>query len=1050
MPTVAELQIAVSADTSAAERGLTSLNERVSGVGGALQTAFGVAAVAGVAGLAAGLTGAISSAEGFEKQISAITAVAGASTGEIDALRGLVLQLGADTSFSASEAGVGVEALVKAGVSIQDVMGGGARAALDLAAAGAVSVGDAAEIASNAMNVFGLKGADMAHVADEIAGAANASAIDVNDYKFSLAASGAVAATVGVNFEDLSTAIAVMGQAGIKGSDAGTSLKTMMLALTPSTKSATQEMQALGIITADGANQFFDATGKAKSLAEIAGVLQTATAGLTEQQKLQALQTIFGTDAIRAAAVFAKEGAEGFDEMAASIGKVSAQDVANARLDNLAGSMEKLKGSLETAAIMVGEKFLPVLKDLADGATDLVNNAMPSLETGAGAVAGGFEAAIPSIQAFGGFLAEHKDIIAGVVVALGTFVILTTVVEWVTGAIVAIQALTAAMAALATVEAIADALNPITLIIGAIAVAAGLLVVAWVNDWGGIQEKTAAVVGFLSGIPDAIGGFFGQIGEAGQGLAMAVSDAWNVLTAATSAAWESVTSAVASAWASITDAVGTAVAPIVDTVTAAWTTVSDVTSTIFAAITNSMIAVWELIYSNVIQPKLDAITGAVSTAWGTVQSTTETIFNAVVGFLQDTIWAPLSTFISTTLTTIGGAIRTGWTGIQTITETIFNGVLTFVRDTIWAPIGTLVSTTVSLAQTAVETSWKGIQTAGHTFLDPVLTFVRDTIFTPIGTIVGTVMTGVSTAFTTSVNAVSTIVNGTLQTIRTTWETVWGAIKTAAESPQAAMNEIIALIDKLKSIMPEWLIPHSPTPFQIGLEGIAGAAKGMDDAFGSMGNGLAGIQKIAALATSIGGADFGRAAAAISAQETGGGRYLVQQGGTGAVGPFQFDPGGELRNFARDLHVSVAEAARVAITEPTKAAAWALHGYLGVALRAGISQGLSGADLAVYAGRVGQRPKEGTEGAYGEWYRRLFPGYAAGGIAWTPQLAAVAEREPEAIIPKSWFGQDGRGGRSGSQDTLEIVVRTSDREAERIYITGRDIALRRGRVPLGSS
>src|SRR4051794_21712989 len=96
------------------------------------------------------------------------------------------------------------------------------------------------------------------------------------------------------------------------------------------------------------------------------------------------------------------------------------------------------------------------------------------------------------------------------------------------------------------------------------------------------------------------------------------------------------------------------------------------------------------------------------------------------------------------------------------------------------------------------------------------------------------------------------------------------------------------------------------------------------------------------------------------------------------------------------------------SKPMEAAAWALHGYLGTALRAGIEQGLTGADLAVFGGRVGQRPKEGTEGAYAEWFRRLFPGYATGGIAWTPQLAMVAEREPELITPLSQLS----AGRTG--------------------------------------
>src|SRR5262245_40165989 len=430
MVDVAKLSVVVDADTSAAESGLNQLGTKIGSTGSMLATAFGGAAIAGVAALGGALVESVSKAADFEKQMSAISAVSGATAEEMQLLTQTALQLGKDTSFSASEAAQGIEEMVKAGVSVQDVMGGGARAALDLAAAGAVSVAESAEIASNAMNVFGLKGSDMAHVADVIAGAANASAISVTDYKFSLSAAGAVAATVGVGFEDLSTAIAAMGNAGIKGSDAGTSLKTMLMNLQPSTNAQRDEFRRLGLETNNleqglagvrklgiepltndwpGLNNamaqhlglsenvakwtskehdqfdklsqqigatgsaFFDANGKAKGMADISQVLQDATKDMTEAQRLASLEILFGSDAVRAAAVLSKEGAAGMNELADSMSKVTAQAVAQERLNNLAGAWEQLKGSLETAAIIVGTKLLPVLTALVQWATDAVN-----------------------------------------------------------------------------------------------------------------------------------------------------------------------------------------------------------------------------------------------------------------------------------------------------------------------------------------------------------------------------------------------------------------------------------------------------------------------------------------------------------------------------------------------------------------------------------------------------------------------------------------------------------------------------------------------------
>lgn len=387
MPDVANLQVVVQANTSHAEAGLSSLGAKVAGVGSSITGALGGVAIAAIAGVGAAFAGSVAAAAGFEQQMSAISAVSGATAAELQQLSTLALELGKNTSFSATEAAQGIEELVKAGVSISDIMGGAASASLSLAAAGAISVGEAAEIAANAMNAFSLQGSDLGHVADVIAGAANASAISVNDFKFSLASSGAVAATVGMSFDDLATAIALMGNAGIKGSDAGTSLKTMLLNLQPGTEKQTALFKQLGIITADGANKFFDATGKIKSLAEISQVLQDALKGMTDQQKLATLEMLFGSDAIRAAAVVAKAGAEGVNELAAAIGKVTAQDVARERLNNLKGSFEQLMGSVETLAITIGSAFLPGIKRAVDGLTAFTNTLIPLAEQWAPVIA---------------------------------------------------------------------------------------------------------------------------------------------------------------------------------------------------------------------------------------------------------------------------------------------------------------------------------------------------------------------------------------------------------------------------------------------------------------------------------------------------------------------------------------------------------------------------------------------------------------------------------------------------------------------------------------
>lgn len=336
--------------------------------------AVGTAGIAAGAAIAAGLGLAVKSAADFEKSLSGIKAVSGATTEQMEAVRAKALQLGKDTKFSAGEAALAIEELAKAGLTLPDIMNGAADATVALAAAGEIELPEAATIASNAMNAFGLAAKEMPKVADAIAGAANASAIDVSQFGLALQQVGAVAHLTGLSFEDTAIAIAQLGNAGIKGSDAGTSLKTMFQNLIPVTDKQIKLSKQMGLITKDGSNAFFDQTGKVKSLAGIQQVLQDATKGMTKEQKLANLSLLFGSDSIRAVAVLAEGGAAGYDKMAAAMGKVGAADVAKTRMDNFAGSIELLKGSLETLGITIGTIFLPYLRKIADGATALANS----------------------------------------------------------------------------------------------------------------------------------------------------------------------------------------------------------------------------------------------------------------------------------------------------------------------------------------------------------------------------------------------------------------------------------------------------------------------------------------------------------------------------------------------------------------------------------------------------------------------------------------------------------------------------------------------------
>ncbi|ECR3484348.1 phage tail tape measure protein [Listeria innocua] len=429
--------------------------------------AFGKKGSLYMAPVALGLGFATKKAADFEQQMSNTLSVM--SPGEVneykDALRELAIQQGADTKYSALEAAQAQEELLKAGLSVKDVINGGLSGALSLATAGELDLASAAEIAATVLNAFKDDNLSVADAANILAGAANASATGVEEMKMSLQQVSAVASGVGLSFDDTSTMLAVFAQNGLKGSDAGTSLKTMLQRLHPTTKAAWQQFDALGLSIVDnetamkvlqengvkplsndtdklmgqiqdlakslagpkasaskvnkefeeltvstGAvhSAFYDTNGELKSAEEISGLLQSSLKDLNSEQRSAALGAMFGSDAVRAGNIAYREGADGIKKMRTEMGKVTADDVAKMKMDNLKGTIEEISGAIETFAISIGTSLTPVLRGLGkyiQKAADWFNGLNDSTKTVI-STAGVVAVAIPVAGLAFGFIAK--------------------------------------------------------------------------------------------------------------------------------------------------------------------------------------------------------------------------------------------------------------------------------------------------------------------------------------------------------------------------------------------------------------------------------------------------------------------------------------------------------------------------------------------------------------------------------------------------------------------------------------------------------------------
>lgn len=321
----------------------------------------------------AGLGAAVVKSANFDQAMSAVQAATHESTRNMELLREAAIKAGADTVFSATEAAAGVENLAKAGIATRDILGGGLQGALDLAAAGSIEVADAAATAATAMTQFGLSGEQVPHIADLLAAAAGKAQGEVSDMSQALAQSGLVANQVGLSLEETTGGLAAFASAGLLGSDAGTSFKQALGALTPNSAKAAKLMDELGLTA-------FNASGEFVGLAEFSGRLRTALADMTDQQRQAALETIFGSDAVRAASVLYDQGETGIRKWIGAVDDQGyAAETAATRLDNLKGDLEALGGSLESALIGTGDGAQGPLRDLVQGVTSVVNayNGMP-------------------------------------------------------------------------------------------------------------------------------------------------------------------------------------------------------------------------------------------------------------------------------------------------------------------------------------------------------------------------------------------------------------------------------------------------------------------------------------------------------------------------------------------------------------------------------------------------------------------------------------------------------------------------------------------------
>jgi len=593
----------------------------------------------------------------------------------MEQLKQLAIEMGAKTKYSGLEAAQGIEELIKAGVSLEDIMKGGLEGALSLATAGELDLAEAAEIASTALNSFKADSLSVSDAANLLAGGANASATSVKELQYGLAQVAAVASGLGLSFKDTTTALSLFANNGLKGSDAGTSLKTMLSNLIPKSDAAAGMMKELGIITKDGANSFFDANGNIKSMADIAGILQNALKGLNSEQRQNALYTMFGSDAIRAANILYKEGADGIKNMYNEMSKVTAAQVAEEKMNNLKGRIEELKGAFETAQITIGNALTPAIEVLVKALQGLVD---------------WFNNLSPATQKFVAIGAAIAVAVTGIITAIG--IVLALIGSAVTGFGALVSVFPGILTGLAAIRtAFAVMTGPIGLAVAAV-VAAGIAIY---QNWDTIKAKAIEIWGsireWFSSTLDGIKQFF--------------ETTWIQIGEFIISTWESIKQVTTTVWNAIKDAVITILNPFITVVTNLFNGMKNGLQMIFEGLKQYFSGVWEFIkniFLGAVLLIVDFVTGDFEGLKNDAKAIFENLKNAL-----NSIWEGIKLIFNGAVSAIKGYVSVAWETIKSVTSTVFTSVSNTITA-IWNGITSFFSTAVEVAKTTVVDGFKNM------------------------------------------------------------------------------------------------------------------------------------------------------------------------------------------------------------------------------------------------------------------------------------------------------------------------------------------------------
>lgn len=632
---------------------LKTLGGNISSVGQKFLPVTGTVAALG--------TAAVKTAADFDSAMSQVAAVSSATGDDLDRLREKAREMGAKTKFSASEAAEAMNYMAMAGWKTEDMLSG-IEGIMNLAAASGEDLAATSDIVTDALTAFGLSAKDSGHFADILAAASSNANTNVSMMGETFKYCAPIAGALGFSAKDTAEAIGLMANAGIKSSQAGTALRTIMNNLAGEVKICGSNIGEVTVATTN-------ADGSMRELSDILADCRTAFAGLSESEKAAAAETLVGKNAMSGFLALMNAAPADIEKLSGAIADCdgTAADMAETMQDNLAGQLTILKSQLEELAISFGELLMPAIRMIVGWVQKMVDclNSMGE----------GTKKVIVTIALLAAAIGPVLIVIGKVVSAVGT--IMTFVPKLVSG----FNMLKTAFSALGAVMAA----NPILLIVAAVAAAVAAIVLLyqkceWFRD--AVNAVWAQVKDFFISAWETICSFFTEtIPEAWKSL----EGMFRQIPAWWSGIWQSVSNFFDNIWTGMME--NPVLSGIVELIRSLWENLSVTLQGIWSGIQAAASGAWELIKNVILGPALlliDLVTGNFAklqedalNIWTNIQNAAASIWSGIkqmVGSLAQGLVSHVILLLTGLKNTTGNI----WSSMKNVALSVWNGLKNLV------------------------------------------------------------------------------------------------------------------------------------------------------------------------------------------------------------------------------------------------------------------------------------------------------------------------------------------------------------------------------------